>query len=237
MIYMWRYLNHIASRVGLAPIQLKIAMTWGLFNELTEIWPVSYETYAAYAGIVPNGANLYVSADGAIRMRDDMRGDVYNRTGQYLLIDGQRVPVVLDDAITETQYTGGTFESQIYFIPFTVLGNIPVTYLEYFDQALQNGPVDFGNMFATPGSYWSSDDGRFLWHRKPPTNWCVQLLALLEPRLIMLTPYLAGRITDVRYTPLYHERSWDPTNTSYWKDGGRYTSPLPNPSYSTNPAP
>jgi hypothetical protein len=41
---------------------------------------------------------------------------------------------------------------------------------------------------------------------KPPTNWCVQWLGLIEPRVILLTPHLAGRINNIVYTPLLNVR-------------------------------
>jgi len=147
-------------------------------------------------------------------MRDSMR------TGQYLMIDGQRVDVILDDAIAETEPVAGVFSSTIYFVPLTVLGNVPVTYLEHFNYDAPGAAMDAARVFAPDGSYYSSDSGRFLWHRKPPTNFCVQFLAKTEPRLLLLTPHLAGRLTNVRYSPLMHERG-SFTNDGYFVDGGR----------------
>lgn len=211
-----RNLRSLATRAGLDPVQWNIVMSFGLFYELTEIWPVSYMTYRATN--IPSGSTNFVNSSDVERMRDEMRGDLYNYTGQFLLIDGQKIPVVLDDAITETQNAGSSFSSSIYFVPLTVLGGIPVTYMEHFNY--NEGSIEMGNAFAGEGSYFASDNGRFLWHRKPPTNFCVQILAKTEPRLLLLTPYLAARLTDVNYTPLEHERQYDPA-ASYYKDGGR----------------
>jgi hypothetical protein len=60
-------------------------------------------------------------------------------------------------------------------------------------------------------------------------------MSVTEPRLMMLTPYLAARLTNIRYTPLIEQRSWDPTNTSYWVDGGKQTGVGVNPSYNVVP--
>src|SRR3954466_1719335 len=106
-------------------------------------------------------------------MRDQMRGDIFNRTGQYLLIDGQQVPVILDDAITETEVGSGVFSSSIYFVPMTVLGNTPVTYLEYLNYDSAGGAMEAARTFAPDGTFYTSDSGRFLWIKKPPTNFCV----------------------------------------------------------------
>lgn len=228
--YIMRNLKFLASHANLDPVEWVLTMPFGCFYELTEVWPISYSTYRA-AGIVPAGSVLMVGADVEMRMRDDMRGDLTNYTGQYLLIDGQHVPVIIDDAIPEVHNAGDSFTSSIYFVPLTVLGRIPVTYMEYFDYDTPGGSMDMAKAFAPGDSFYTTDSGRFLWHKKPPTNFCVQLMAKTEPRLLLLTPYLAARLTNVNYTPLMHERSWDPSNTSYFLDGGRTSSPLPNPSY------
>lgn len=229
----YRVLNHTASFVGLQPVSWKLAMTFGMFYALTDIWPVAYNTTQAAA--VPTGAQIYLDGPTMQARRDEMRGDLQNYTGQFLWIDGQRVEVVIDDTISETQSAGGVFESSLYFIPMTVLGGERVTYMEYFDYDAAGGPMEMAGALAPDGSYYTSDDGRFLWHKKPPTNFCVQLLAKTEPRLLLLTPHLAARLTDVRYTTTLHERSWDPSSTSWFVDGGRQTSPGVNPSWEVKP--
>jgi len=44
-----------------------------------------------------------------------------------------------------------------------------------------------------------------------------------------LTPMIAGRLTSIRYTPVVHERDWDPSGT-YYVDGGTSSGQTP-PSY------
>lgn len=230
LTWMYRMVQNLAGRANLMPARWAFSMAFSLFYEIVGVWPITYSTYRT-AGITPNGATTFVSADVELRMRDEMMGDMVNRTGQYLLIDGQKVPVVLDDAITETELTSGQFESDIYLIPLTVLGGRPVTFWQYFDYNTPNGPMDMARALAPEGSYYTTDNGRFMWHKKPPTNWCVQALAKMEPRLLLLTPYIAGRLTNVRYTPLQHERSAF-TDSSYFVNGG-VTSRSIAPSYYT----
>jgi len=67
--------------------------------------------------------------------------------------------------------------------------------------------------------YFWTDGGIFLWHAKPPTNFCVQLLAKTEWRTILETPHLAARIDDVKFCSVGHERS-PFTDNSYYVDGG-----------------
>jgi hypothetical protein len=45
----------------------------------------------------------------------------------------------------------------------------------------------------------------------------------VEPRIILLTPHLAGRLQNVVYVPLQHERESLPSDP-YWVDGGVSTA-------------
>lgn len=225
--YTWRNLKYLASRANLDPVRWALAMSFGMFYELTEIWPVGYLTRSV---TVPSGSTHFVDSSDVQRLRDGMRGDLYTRNGQYLMIDGQQVPVVIDDAIPETEVGAGVFESDLYFVPLTVLGGTPVTYWEYFDYTVTGGALEAARILAPGESYYTSDGGRFFWHKKPPTNFCVQVLAKTEPRLLLLTPYLAARISNVRYTPLEHERS-PFTESAYFADGGVTSRAGYGPSY------
>lgn len=226
----FRNLKYIASRAGLDPVDWVITMPWSLFYEVTEVWPCAYLSYRCQN--LPTGSTNFIDAQQQVAMRDEMRGDIYGRTGQYLLIDGARVPVVIDEAITETVLPGESFTSTMYFVPLRVMGGRPVTYMEYLPYDQPNGAIDFANAWSTPGSYYSSDSGRFIWHKKPPTNFCVQMLAETQPRVLLLTPYLAARLTNIKYTPLAHERS-PYTDSSYFVNGGSTAQDSFSPSYYT----
>lgn len=225
---MYRNLKYIASRTGMAPVKWVISMPWALFYEVANIWACAYMSARCNSTILTSGSTQFVDGNDVIRLRDEMLGDNFNRTGQYLLIDGERVEVITDDAIVETDNGGGTFTSSIYFVPLTGLGGATaLTYLDYFPYDLPGGALDAARAFAgqtggNPFSFQATDGGRFLWHFKPPTNFCVQMLAKTQPRLVLRTPYLAARITNVRYTPFLHQRSWDPdAGPSLFVDGGR----------------
>ena len=214
LTYIMRNLKYIAEHAGLNPAEWVLAMRWGLWYEITEIWPCAYNTYRCQTGIFTTSQTQVTDSAANIRMRDEMRA------GRYLLIDGERIPVVTDEAIAETEPAAGVFESQIYFVPLRVLGNTPTTFLEAFNYDAPGAAMEAARVFAPDGSYYTSDSGRFLWHRKPPTNYCVQIMAKTEPRLLLLTPHLAARLTDIRYSPLIHERE-SFTDAGYFVDGGR----------------
>lgn len=223
----YRNLKFLAARAGLDPVQWVIVMRFALFYELTDFWPCSYLSYRC----TPSTGNTnFINSADAERMRDDMRADLYNYEGQYILIDGQKVPVILDDAMPETDNQDGSFTSDVYFIPLTVLGRIPVTYWESFNYDSPNGAMDLARAMAPGDSYYTSDGGIFMWHKKPPTNFCVQLLVKTEPRLLLLTPYLAARIQNVKYAPIAHERS-PFTDSNYFVNGGSTGQDTLVPSY------
>lgn len=214
--YMMRYVRELAESTNLTPVRWVIAMRNSAFWEVTGIWPCVYQTYICGWNQGNNQAQVTVDAGDQIAMRDDMRRN------KYLLIDGERFDVVIDDGIPEESSNDtnridvGCFASDIYVLPMTVGGNISSLFwefLDYRDGAMQ-GVAD-GNY----GDYFWTDGGRFLWHKKPPLNWCVQWLAKIEPRIILRTPHLAGKLENVQYCPLQHERQ--PFNDDdYFVDGG-----------------
>jgi len=227
----YRRLRYIAAHAGLNPVKWAIAMPWGLFYELSDVWPCAYNTYRCSVMDTVN-IDPVPSVDSAamVRLRDEMRGNMDTMTGQFLLIDGERVEVIIDEAIVETPLAGSSFRSSVYFVPMTVLGGQPVTFLEHINYDAPGGALEFANALAPGDSYFTSDGGRFLWHKKPPTNYCVQLVVKTEPRVLLLTPHIAARMTNVKWTPLEHERDWE-VDGSFYVDGGGYDRDIYGPSY------
>lgn len=224
----YRNLRRRAQLSGLDPVQWAIVMPWSLFYEISQIWPQAYYTWSLVTN-TNSGIQLQVPTSALVEMRDAMRGNIAAGTGQYLPIDGQNIPVILDNAVTETVLAGASFTSTIYFVPLTVLGATPVLYLEYFPYDGANGALEFARVFAPGDTFTASDGGRFMWLKKPPSNFCVQVQAKTEPRLILRTPYLAARLTSVKYTPVAHEIDGY-TDSSYYVNGGR-TGGTNSPSY------
>ena len=213
IVDLYRRLKEVAEDTRLAPVKWVLAMRRRLFWELTEVWPCAYNTYRC----TPYWSSSQPLMNTPLEL-DAMRSSM--RQGSYLLIDGEQVEVQLDSAIPEVVLPGATFESDIYCVPMTVLGGTPVTFMEHINYDAPYGAMEAARLLAPGESYMTSDGGRFLWHKKPPTNFCVQIMAIVEPRLLLLTPYVACRMINVRYTPLSHERDWN-TNSSYFVDGGR----------------
>lgn len=200
---MMRFLRMNAENTGLSPVTWEFVMRPGAFWEITSIWPCAYMAYrcGTVNGATGN-ASLNMDAGDMIQMRDAMRN------GNYLLIDGVQYPVRLDSTLreetnTQTSRVPNTyFASDIYIIPRTYLGNRPALFWQTYDY--RTSLNELGNSGLASQYFWT-DDGRYLWHFKPPMNWCIQWLAKIEPRLILRVPQFAGRLTNVMYQPLQHE--------------------------------
>lgn len=219
MTTMYRYVKFNAERMRFMPVQWVWSMPDSLFRTLTDYWPCVYASFRCGA----TGNDLSNNTD-ALRMRE-MSDAMYN--GNYLTIDGVKIPVVTDDCMpidtntTDASVPNPCMASDIYLVPLTVLGGRPVTYMEYFDF---NGPNGVAEAVAAG---WASNDvmvadgGRFL-ITKSRTYTCMQWEVLTKLRLRALTPMLAGRLQNVVWCPLQMTRQPFP-NDSYFSNGGNTT--------------
>lgn len=219
---MYHYLAWNASQSGLNPVRWALVMRPELFDEITKIWPIRYYQELIAALGSGNNGRLNFDANRGIEARDDYRRN------SYLPIRGERVTVILDDTLPERNVTNqaglsaGQYCSDIYFMPFTVLGGIPVLYWEVFNQ--DNAMMRAAEAMLRGEYTFTTDGGRFRFHVNY-RNGCVSIQYEVEYRLILRTPQLAGRLLNVGYQPLQKTRSWDPTST-YFHDGGRSNTPL-----------
>jgi hypothetical protein len=165
-----------------------------------------------------NNATAFVDTNTQVAMRDAMRA------GQYLLIDGTQVPVIIDNTMEELNVGAGNFQSSAYLIPLAAPGSFGDTggmlsYMEYFDYRGPFGMQSSLGTMAPDQIYKVSGDGRFVMMLLSPQSFCRQILMRTRKRFIMRTPFLAARIDNIRYNVYIHERDPQP-NTSFWYDGG-----------------
>lgn len=219
MTMVYRFVKHNAVTMGFMPVQWTWVIKDSLFRKLADYWPCVYASFRCNA--TANDVSSNVEALEMKRMADEM----YN--SQYLLIDGERIPVVVDDCIpyekngdAGSSLDPGTFASDIYLLPWTVRGGYPVMFMEYFNYMQTGGP--YGVMQAVSdgrlGSAYWTDGGRFLWTFNQ-TRFCVNWVAKIQPRLRLLTPHLAGRLENITWTPLQMFREPLP-DQGYFVDGG-----------------
>lgn len=219
--YLMHYLQSLANDTGVDPVRWVIAMRKELFFELTKVWPCAYMTTGCQ---VATGSTQFVDATEQIRMRDEMRA------GKYLMVLGERIDVVLDDGIsfdtntTSSAVASGNIRSDIFVLPMSVVGGRSTLYLEYFD--FNNPSID--SALAGNNMILGRVEGAFLTVPKQK-NFCVQWQTKIEPRLVLRTPWLAGRIKNVTASPALIPRQSFPDNP-YWVNGGETTRS--GPSYS-----
>lgn len=215
MTMVYRFVKHNAETMGFMPVEWRWVMKDSLFRKLSDYWPCVYASFRCNA----TSNDLSNNTDAmAMRNMSDM---LYNE--RYLLIDGEQVGVIVDDAIpyetngTNGDLLSGTFASDIYLLPFTVRGGVPVLFMEYFDYSANYGVMQGVMDGRLTNDVWS-DGGRWLWTTRK-TDWCYIWKAKIEPRLRLLTPHLAGRLQNIKWTPLQMFREPFPTQ-GYFVDGG-----------------
>ncbi len=219
MSMVYRYVKHNAETMGFMPVQWAWVIKDSLFRKLADYWPCVYASFACNA--TANDVNNNTDAMAMRRMSDDLY------TGRYLLIDGERIPVIIDDAVpyekngdAGVNLAPGVFASDIYLLPMTVIGGRNVLFMEYFDYSAPNGVMQGIMDGRLTNEYWT-DGGRWLWTTRR-TDWCVIWKAKIQPRLRLLTPHLAGRLQNIVWTPIQEFRS--PFNADgYFVNGGLTT--------------
>lgn len=208
------YLNFNAKRMGLDPVTWRVVMREQLFYELTAVWPCIYNTTRC-SPAAATGSTTFIDGRDNTRERDAMR------SGRYLDINGRRYQVSLDDGIFEHNNVNngnlqpGQYASPIYMVPMTIRGGMPVTYREHVDYKQAQSDI---SLLRGANSFFWTDNGLYTWAYEE-VKWCYKLAAKTEQRVILRTPQLAGRIDNVRYTPLQHLRDFDPSSP-YHYDGG-----------------
>ncbi len=209
----WEIVNR-AETMGLSPTTHVIAMRKGLWQVLSECWPCAYNTNRCAAVMTDTNAQVQVDGFRVTAERDRMRRSM------TIDINGNTYPVVVDVGITEENSTtnanlaAGEFSSSIFMIPLTITGGWPVTYMEHVDY--RAGARDVALLRGNE-QFWT-DRGRYSWAIDQQL-WCYELALKIEPRVVLRAPQLAGRIDNILYSPLQHER--EPfADSSYFFDGG-----------------
>lgn len=221
LTYLWRYLNYNADSMNIPNVEWALVMRPSAFWVLSDIWPCAFNTSGC---VVPSGSTQFIDATGQREMGNDMR------RRNFLPIDGVEVPVILDNYLPETQPVGGVFESDIYLVPLRAMG-MPVLYWEHFDE--RNPEITTAINDLGPQGIFTTGNGEYIvWTKR--TNLCIQWQAKIRPRLRLLTPWLAGRLNNVRYSPLQHERDANPAG-QYFANGGNTSRPA-QAFYSVNAA-
>lgn len=216
------YVRWNARKQGITIEDGFIALRPELWLVLSEVIPVrQYQAaltqMAALNTMHANAnSNVMVNATGAQQDRN-----MY-RSSMLIPLNGRMVRIVEDDSIPEdnvqtaNQLIAGQYASDINFI-VTRANGIPVTYWEVWDH--DNAQSRAIQQWVGGTLTFSSDGGKFRWHVNYK-NGCLKINVKFKPRLMLHTPQLCWRISNVAYQPLQHLRSYDPSS-NYFSDGGR----------------
>ena len=225
----YRKIKRKAMQQNMWPADLRFAMRPQHFDAIADIWACEYGAYRCQFTAESGVSNAVQNFNdmGPVNLRDAMKA------GKFLLIDGAQIPVVLDDCILEENNDDngsiplGAVSADIYLLPYSIRGGSYTT-LYWEVKNMMSAALPTARIAGAASSFWS-DGGRFLWSINPLVNWCLTAIAKLEPRIILRTPQLAGRLTNVVMSFLQH---WDDPLPSqdYHLDGGeRDGRPAPSP--------
>lgn len=207
----YRGMKKRADRVGMSGTQFAILMRSEQFSRVTDVWAPNYSTYRS-DGTTAAPAPRDGFAIQQLRL-EMMRG-------QYLLIDGEPVPVIFSEGIDINAISNNTYSSDIFILPISWNG-MPLITLEYFpmdNQYIQEFAGFNGNKNIS-----TLNNGMFMVGERD-TGLCLEFLFASRFRLILQTPFLAARVDDVSYA--YHEptRTAHPGASLYVNGGVSYRS-------------
>lgn len=202
LVDMYRRLRYRADAMRFGDVRFVIVMRRQLFQEISDIWPCAFMTSGCVTA--SDSAPVIVNSDEQIRMRNEMQ------TQKYLPIDGQRIQVIEDMWMPEEDLGGNVFSSDIYILPMTIRGGELALYWEYFDY---NNGVNMAIQTGRLGGTWI-DNGRYLTTALPNVGFCNTWQVKIEPRIILRTPQLAGRLQNV--AAAFSEHYIDPGTSSLY---------------------
>lgn len=198
--------NDRGMQVGMNDVVCAFVMRKEAFRRVVDQFAYQYANYRV------SGAQYEESNVNSFDLQE-LRLQMMN--GRYLLIDGVPVPVVFSDGIPSETLANNTYKSDIYLVPLTWAGR-QLTYMQYF-------PMN--NTYAQEwGNFVGADDIRILnnglfivGHRN--TGLAKEYHFGARLRLILETPFLAGRLDDIQYAYLPQTRDAIP-GTSLYANGG-----------------
>lgn len=184
----WYMMRDWLRSLGIEP-NFALVMRPDLFRAVVEQWSCAYAVARCSDGSAGSPVNRDATATRALF--DAMI------QGEFLLIDGNQVPVVLDDSIARETLANGMYKSDIYGLMLSGNG-IPTVYGEYFPMDNPEAQELEAIMGGTGGETITLNNGMYrMFVRK--TGGCYEYDFFARPRLITDTPFAHFRVDDIRY--------------------------------------
>lgn len=199
--------------VGMENASWGFIMRRELFRSLTDFYANTYATSRFQTNTLTAGTPI-IQTDSANKLRLEMLN------GQFLLVEGVPVPVLFSDGIVIAGQGNSTYESDIYYVPFEWEG-FPLINLEFFNMA--NLYADEYAGFVGMDRYKVLNGGMYrVGYRS--TGTCDEYHFTSRMRLILETPFLAGRIDNVSFAYYAATRDAMPGSSFYVNGGPTYQS-------------
>lgn len=201
-------LRERAARLGMGGVQWAIVMRPDQFRAVTEVWAPSYfvnrMSGSQYAEIMRDAASI-------TRFRDEMF------QGEYLLVSGERIPVILDDSIARETLGNNYYKSDIYIVALSWSG-MPLLYGNYLpmNNAEAEEYLTGAGIGDATTTTWNNGLYRVF---KRMTKACIEYDLFGRFRLVLDAPFLSGRVDDVAFYSYYRQTEATP-GLSYHANGG-----------------
>ena len=197
-----------AAQVGMDGFELAIVMRPEFFRALTDVYACSYATARCTNGAA--GTPQIIDQTVINNLRLEMLD------GQYLLIEGVKVPVVFTQGIPLTQLGANLYSNTFYFVPVSWAGR-PLVSIEYFP--MDNEYANEYRNFVTANRFRVLNNGLWL-VGEAQTPMCLEYHFVNSMRLILETPFLAARVDNIQFTYLVGSYSPYPGESYLYRDGG-----------------
>lgn len=198
-----------ANRVGMGDFNFVLGVHPNAWWAISDQWACQYNVDRCNDGAA--GDPVIRNATDITEFRDAMRN------GNYLLVDGMRIPVVFADGLQWDGVNNNTFSTDILLLPLNWRGQ-RLLYRQYFP--LNNPQATAWQNFVGPlGSARILNDGLYAMGARTTNGMCSKAEFYSQTRLILDTPWLAGRLNDVQVS--YTVQGYDVfPGMSNYRDGG-----------------
>jgi hypothetical protein len=179
--------QELARKVGMDGVEWALVMDSRLFRELVFLFSCAY----AYArcGFTPDAGTPLVRDVATIEARS-----LEMMQGQFLLIEGRRVPVLFTSG-AEVTNDAGTLTSSLFCVPLSWRGE-PLTFVQYFD--LNNPDIREWNAMANTTARMATNGGLYMFATRS-SGFCDELLVASKMRLMCRAPFLGFKIDGIEY--------------------------------------
>lgn len=202
----WGILDR-AAEMNMAGIQIALVGRKELFRALVDVWACNYATYRCSSSNAGQPFTNDVQVTNALRLE--------MMSGQYILIDNVPIPFVFEEGVPQDVLGGNIFKSDLYIVPIAWDG-IPLLRGEYFP--MDNEYIkEWGGFQGEPPAV--INNGMYMVVNRN-NGFCKEYLFGAKFRFILETPFLAGRVDDIRYTMRAPIRNSNPSDTWFYADGG-----------------